>query len=322
MKPSAVETTAKGAPPPNGMQAKPEKIRSSLKNVKKDIGKPEKYKYKPLTGKVFYLDIPSNVISEKIGRDLKELGGRVESFLSKDISYLVSNKKEAKFAPSLGQISPVPSPESAHNGGNSSPHPSNRKDRHDRSSFKIGDTVGMSRGKSLVEKAIKEQDLIPSGSILSNALNWGVKILHIDDVKNYIEQKKKELYLIKRAGSSFKDVGKQITAQKSRSRLKNPFVKVEDRSCHYRPFYLQLPSFPVLNYCVPKPYSPFEVDRKHPSGQKQTQPKQSPFFGHTDAYIQKCGLVLSVWVSIRYFFPFWHWFLLCPHLGCHPKQNK
>ncbi|XP_061202070.1 protein DBF4 homolog A isoform X2 [Neopsephotus bourkii] len=273
MKPSAVEAADKGARPSDGMQAKSEKIKSSLRNVK-DTGKPEKLKYKPLTGKVFYLDIPSNVISEKIGKDLKELGGRVESFLSKDISYLVSNKKEAKFAPSLGQISPVPSPESAGNGGNSSPHPSNRKDRHDGSSFKIVDTVRMSRGKSLVEKAIKEQDLIPSGSILSNALSWGVKILHIDDVKNYIEQKKKELYLIKRAGSSSKDVGKQVTAQKPRSRLKDPFVKVEDRSRLYRPFYLQLPIFPVLNYCVPKPYSPFEVDKKHPSGQKQMQSKQ------------------------------------------------
>uniref|UniRef100_A0A8D0KQB8 Protein DBF4 homolog A n=1 Tax=Strix occidentalis caurina TaxID=311401 RepID=A0A8D0KQB8_STROC len=242
----------------DGMQAKTEKIRSYLKNVKKDTGKPEKLKYKPLAGKVFYLDIPSNVISEKIGKDLKELGGRVESFLSKDISYLVSNKKEAKFAPTLGQISPVPSPESAHNGGNSSPHPSNRKDRHDGSSFKVVDTVGMSRGKSLVEKAIKEQDLIPSGSILSNALSWGVKVLHIDDVKNYIEQKKKELYLIKRADNSFKDVV-------SGSLL---FVKI-----NYRPFYLQLPSFPVLNYCVPKPCSPFEVDKKHHSGQKQTQSK-------------------------------------------------
>ncbi|XP_065522516.1 protein DBF4 homolog A isoform X4 [Lathamus discolor] len=275
MKPNAVEAADKGARPSDGMQAKSEKIRSSLKNVKKDTGKTEKLKYKPLTGKVFYLDIPSNVISEKIGKDLKLLGGRVESFLSKDISYLVSNKKEAKFAPSLGQISPVPSPESAGNGGNSSPHPSNRKDRHDISSFKIVDTVRMSRGKSLVEKAIKEQDLIPSGSILSNALSWGVKILHIDDVKNYIEQKKKELYLIKRAGSSSKDVGKQVTTQKSRTgRLKNPFVKVEDRSRLYRPFYLQLPIFPVLNYCVPKPYSPFEVDKKHPSGQQQTQSKQ------------------------------------------------
>ena len=65
----------------------------------------------------------------------------MESFLSKDISYLVSTKKEAKFAPTLGQISPVPSPESARNGGNSSPHPSNRKDQRDGSSVKIVDTV-------------------------------------------------------------------------------------------------------------------------------------------------------------------------------------
>nr|XP_038030591.1 protein DBF4 homolog A isoform X2 [Anas platyrhynchos] len=266
--------TARAARTPDGMQAKTEKTKSSLKNVKKDVGKPEKLKYKPLTGKVFYLDIPSNVISEKIGKDLKELGGRVESFLSKDISYLVSNKKEAKFAPTLGQISPVPTPESACNGGNSSPHPSNRKDRRDGNSFKTIDTVRMSRGKSLVEKAIREQELIPSGSILSNALSWGVKILHIDDVKHYIEQKKKELYLIKSTGSSLKDVAKQVTTQKSRSRLKNPFVKVEDRSCLYRPFYLQLTTFPVLNYCVPKPYSPFEVDKKLTSGQKQTQSKQ------------------------------------------------
>ncbi|NXY90756.1 DBF4A protein, partial [Alcedo cyanopectus] len=265
MKPSAAAAADKAARPPDGMQAKTEKIKSSQKNVKKDTGKPEKLKYKPLTGKVFYLDIPSNVISEKIGKDLKELGGRVESFLSKDISYLVSNKKEAKFAPALGQISPVPSPESAQTGGNSSPHPSNQKDRHEGSSFKVVDTVCMSRGKSLVEKAIKEQDLIPSGSILSNALSWGVKILHLDDVKNYIEQKKKELCLMKRTVSSVKDLV---------SRLKNPFVKVEDRSRQYRPFYLHLPRFPALNYCVPKPYSPFEVDKKHPYGQKQTQSKQ------------------------------------------------
>ncbi|KFP81161.1 Protein DBF4 A, partial [Acanthisitta chloris] len=257
------------------IQGKPEKLRSSLKNVKKDTGKPEKLKYKPLTGKVFYLDIPSNVISEKIEKDLKELGGRLESFLSKDINYLVTNKKEAKFAQTLGQISPVPSPESAGNGGSGSPHPSNQKDRHDGSSFKIAHTVRMSRGKSLVEKAIKEQDLIPSGSILSNALSWGVKILHIDDVKNYIEQKKRELCLIKRAGSSFKDMGKHVTAQKSKTgRLKKPFIRVEDRSRQYRPFYLQLPSFPLLNYCVSKPYSPFEVDKKYTSSQKQTQSKQ------------------------------------------------
>nr|XP_006119540.1 protein DBF4 homolog A [Pelodiscus sinensis] len=272
MKPSAMKISNKGQVT-RGIQGKTEKNKPSLKTSKKDITKTEKSKYRPLTGKVFYLDIPSNVISEKLETDLKELGGRVEGFLSKDISYLISNKKEAKFAQVLGQISPVPSPGSAHTGGNSSPHPSSRRDRHDGNSFKRVDTVRMSRGKSLVEKAIKEQELIPSGSILSNALSWGVKILHIDEIKNYLEQKKKELYLIKKASVFIKDEGKQCV-QKSKSRLKTPFVKVEDRSCHYRPFYLQFSSFPVLNYSAPKPYSPFDVDKKIASGQKQTQSKQ------------------------------------------------
>uniref|UniRef100_A0A452I7C9 BRCT domain-containing protein n=1 Tax=Gopherus agassizii TaxID=38772 RepID=A0A452I7C9_9SAUR len=126
-------------------QGKTEKNKPSLKTLKKDTTKTEKSKYKPLTGKVFYLDIPSNVISEKLEKDLKELGGRVEGFLSKDISYLISNKKEAKFAQVLGQISPVPSPGSAHTGGNSSPHPSSRRDRHDGNSFKMVDTVSFLR---------------------------------------------------------------------------------------------------------------------------------------------------------------------------------
>ncbi|XP_014458648.1 protein DBF4 homolog A isoform X2 [Alligator mississippiensis] len=274
MRPLAMKISGR-APPPGDMQGKTDKTRPSLRTLKKDAAKPEQSKYKPLYGKVFYLDVPSSVISEKLEKDLKELGGRVEGFLSKDISYLISNKKEAKFAQSLGQISPVPSPESAHYGGNSSLHPSSRRDRDDRSSFKMADTVRVSRGKSLVEKAIKEQELIPSGSILSNALSWGVKILHVDDIKNYIEQKKKEFCLIKKEGTSGKDVGKRCANQKSKTgRLKNPFVKVEDRSCHYRPFYLQLSSFPVLNYSAPKPYSPFEADKKTNASQKQIQSKQ------------------------------------------------
>uniref|UniRef100_A0A8D2ITB4 BRCT domain-containing protein n=1 Tax=Varanus komodoensis TaxID=61221 RepID=A0A8D2ITB4_VARKO len=179
MKPSGLKSSSKGQFPCD-MQGRTERSRPPSKTVKKESTKSDKLKYKPLTGKVFYLDIPSNILSEKIAKDLKELGGRVEGFLSKDISYLISNKKEAKFAQSLVQASPVPSPESVYNGGNSSPHPSSRRDRHDGSSFKMVDTVRMSRGKSLVEKAIKEQELIPSGSILSNALSWGVKILHVD----------------------------------------------------------------------------------------------------------------------------------------------
>ncbi|XP_004676925.1 PREDICTED: protein DBF4 homolog A [Condylura cristata] len=248
------------------IQVKNEKNRPSLKTVKTD-NKPEKSKYKPLWGKVFYIDLPSVTISEKLQKDIKDLGGRVEEFLSKDISYLISNKKEAKFAQTLGRISPIPSPESAYTAETTSPHPS-----HDGSSFKPPDSVCLSRGKLLVEKAIKDHDFIPSSSILSNALSWGVKILHIDDIRYYIEQKKKELYVLKKSSTSIRDAGKRgIGTQKTRTgRLKKPFVKVEDKSQLYRPFYLQLTNMPLINYSIQKPTSPFDVD-KSSSSQKQTQ---------------------------------------------------
>ncbi|XP_021098262.1 protein DBF4 homolog A isoform X2 [Heterocephalus glaber] len=267
-----------------GIQVKNEKNRSSLKSLK-NSSRSEKSKYKPLWGKVFYLDLPSATLSEKLQKDIKDLGGnsrfrkvqhkttpiykRVEEFLSKDISYLISNKKEAKFAQTQSRISPVPSPESAYTAETTSPHPS-----HDGSSFKTPDTMCLSRGKLLVEKAIKDHDLIPSNSILSNALSWGVKIIHIDDIRCYIEQKKKELYLIKKSSTSVRDGGKKvgIGTQKTRRRLKKPFVKVEDMSQFYRPFYLQLTNMPFINYSVQKPCSPFDVD-KPASIQKQAQVK-------------------------------------------------
>ncbi|KAJ8794734.1 hypothetical protein J1605_003043 [Eschrichtius robustus] len=204
---------------------------------------------------------------------------RVEEFLSKDISYLISNKKEAKFAQTLGRISPVPSPEPVYTAETTSPHPS-----HDGSSFKAPDTVCLSRGKLLVEKAIKD---------------------HVN-IRNYIEQKKKELYLLKKSSTSIRDGGKRVSigTQKARSRLKKPFVKVEDISQFqmnymilkyktsnmfsfiikilmylsfysfrlYRPFYLQLTSMPFINYSAQKPSSPFDVD-KPSTTQKQTQVK-------------------------------------------------
>uniref|UniRef100_A0A8C7A6S2 Protein DBF4 homolog A n=1 Tax=Neovison vison TaxID=452646 RepID=A0A8C7A6S2_NEOVI len=245
-----------------GIQVKNEKNRS-LKSMKTD-NKPEKSKYKPLWGKIFYIDLPSITISEKLQKDIQDLGGRVEEFLSKDISYLISNKKEAKFAQTLGRISPVPSPESTYTAETTSPHPS-----HDGSSFKSPDSVCLSRGKLLVEKAIKDHDFIPSNSILSNALSWGVKVLHIDDIRYYIEQKKKELYLLKKSSTSVRDVvyfSCIFFIINNLMYLSFYFFRL------YRPFYLQLTNMPFINYSIQKPSSPFDVD-KPSSIQKQTQVK-------------------------------------------------
>ncbi|XP_052029116.1 protein DBF4 homolog A isoform X2 [Apodemus sylvaticus] len=256
------------APLPGGIQDKNEKNRPSSKSLKTD-NRLEKSKYKPLWGKIFYLDLPSITICEKLQKDIKELGGRVEEFLSKDISYLVSNKKEAKYAQTLGRVSPVPSPDSAYTAETTSPHPS-----HDGSSFKSQDRACLSRGKLLAEKAVKDHDFIPANSILSNALSWGVKILHIDDIRYYIEQKKKALSALKKPSTSGKDVGKKAGTgiQKTRRRLKKPFLKVEDVNRSYRPFYLQLPSMPCINYFLQKPCSPFDIE-KSSNIQKQAQTK-------------------------------------------------
>ncbi|XP_022443897.1 protein DBF4 homolog A isoform X3 [Delphinapterus leucas] len=234
-----------------GIQVKNEKNRPSLKSLKTD--KQEKSKYEPLWGKVFYIDLPSVTISEKLQKDIKDLGGRVEEFLSKDISYLISNKKEAKFAQTLGRISPVPSPESAYTAETTSPHPS-----HDGSSFKSPDTVCLSRGKLLVEKAIKDHDFIPSNSILSNALSWGVKILHIDDIRYYIEQKKKELYLLKKSSTSVRDGGKRkpsspFDVDKPSTTQKETQVKLRIQTdgdkCGGIPVQLQLKEKKKKGYC-------------------------------------------------------------------------
>ncbi|XP_078519717.1 protein DBF4 homolog A [Lissotriton helveticus] len=252
-------------------QGKTGKNQQPQKLEKKLSVKTEDPKCKPLSGKVFYLDLPPNVLSENLEKDIKAFGGTVEGFLSKDISYLISNKKEAKFAHSVRHFSPEGSPEPAQNAGNSLSCPNNKRSGLDRSLQNTLVTARISRGKSLVEKVIKEQEIIPANSVLANALSWGVKVIHVDDVKSYIEQKK-GCANIKKPAPAVKDVGKESNNQKVKSgRLKKPFVKVEDRSRHYRPFYLQLSSFPVVNYSVEKTCSPFDVEKKISTTQKQAQ---------------------------------------------------
>ncbi|XP_005998559.1 protein DBF4 homolog A isoform X2 [Latimeria chalumnae] len=249
------------------------KNKGNLKTLQKATEKTDERKAKPFTGKVFYLDLPSKKNTESLEKDIQEFGGTIERFLSKDISYLISNKRETKFAQTLGRNSPVPSPESAHNGGNSSPHPSSRRGSHDGSSHKTGETAQMSRGKSLVNKVFKEQEFIPTNSILSNALAWGVRIVHVDDIRSYIEKKKKEFCFRKpsattKASGKGNNVSKLVSHEAKGGRLKKPFIKVEDKSRHYRPMYQQLINFPMINYQTQKPCNPFDLDKKN-SGIKE-----------------------------------------------------
>uniref|UniRef100_A0A3Q2PRW2 DBF4-CDC7 kinase regulatory subunit n=1 Tax=Fundulus heteroclitus TaxID=8078 RepID=A0A3Q2PRW2_FUNHE len=227
---------------------------------------------KPLAGKVFYLDLQSNRTAETLESDIKLLGGTVEKFFSKEIKYLVSNKREAKHVHRLRQDSPVPSPDS----GQSSPQPnlhspSNRVDSvKSRSPGQVDKSV-KSRGKSLVERVVKEQGRVQMDRILSNALEWGVKIFFLDDVLAYI-QKKKEVFgnQVSAAASVKSQVRFKMSPVTSfaAGRIAKPFIKVEDSSRHYCPLYLTMPSLPEFNLTTAAPYSPFCVEEKA-SGVKQ-----------------------------------------------------
>ncbi|XP_034468165.1 protein DBF4 homolog A isoform X2 [Hippoglossus hippoglossus] len=233
---------------------------------------------KPFAGKVFYLDLPSNRTAETLEMDIKQLGGIVEKFFSKEIKYLVSNKREARYVQCLRQDSPVPSPDS----GPSSPHPRSNPHRpgshgdnmKSRSQGQT-DTLVTSRGKSLVERVVKEQERIQMNKILSNALDWGVKILYIDDVMAYVKKRKKIVGSQCPATSAAKTNVKPGSAskqgfQKCRGgRIGKPFVKVEDSSRHYRPIYLTMSNMPEFNLKTVPPCSPFSVEDKNSPGNKQ-----------------------------------------------------
>ncbi|XP_029307220.1 protein DBF4 homolog A isoform X1 [Cottoperca gobio] len=240
-------------------QAKPTRV-SSLAQIK------------PLAGKVFYLDLPSNRLAETLESNIKDLGGSVEKFFSKEIRYLVSNKREARYVHCLRQESPVPNPDS----GPSSPHP--RSNQHQPgSNIKSKsqgqtDTFVPSRGKSLVERVVKEQERVKINKILSNALEWGVKIVYIDDILAYIKKRKKRVSsqcpAVKRSVKA-ESAAKQGFQKCKGGRISKPFVKVEDSSRHYRPICLTMPNMPEVNLKTVAPCSPFCVDDKGTPGNKQ-----------------------------------------------------
>uniref|UniRef100_A0A3P9D7H9 Protein DBF4 homolog A n=1 Tax=Maylandia zebra TaxID=106582 RepID=A0A3P9D7H9_9CICH len=234
---------------------------------------------KPFAGKVFYLDLPSNRVAETLESDIKQLGGTVEKFFSKDIKYLVSNKREAKYVNCLRQDSPVPSPDS----GPSSPYPCSNPHRPgshgDIKSRSQGqtDTFVTSRGKFLVERVVKEQERIQVNKILSNALEWGVKILYVDDLMAYVHKKKKIIKSSVPAATVTKLCDKADSAAKQGlekckgGRIGKPFIKVEDSSRHYRPIYLTMSNMPEFNLKTTAPCSPFCPEEKDPPANKQRE---------------------------------------------------
>ncbi|KAB1266588.1 Protein DBF4-like protein B [Camelus dromedarius] len=129
----------------------------------------------PFSGKSFYLDLPAGKNLQFLTGAIQQLGGVIEGFLSKEVSYIVSSRREAKAESSGTSHRGCPSPSKIRVETLPMAHP---KGSHPRPAQKPADSVPLSRGKELLQAAIRNQG--SSSSLLSNARSWGVRILHVD----------------------------------------------------------------------------------------------------------------------------------------------
>ncbi|KAI4533674.1 hypothetical protein MG293_016693 [Ovis ammon polii] len=150
----------------------------------------------PFSGKSFYLDLPAGKNLQFLTGAIQQLGGDesdplsvikglqvIEGFLSKEVSYIVSSRREAKAESSRTSHRGCPSPSEV---TVDTPPVANPKGSRARPAQKAMDPVPLSRGKELLQKAIRNQGSSSGGgsghssSLLSNARSWGVQILHVD----------------------------------------------------------------------------------------------------------------------------------------------
>ncbi|XP_020506866.2 uncharacterized protein dbf4b [Labrus bergylta] len=209
---------------------------------------------KKLEGKTFYMDNLKKRATALLVEAISLLGGGVESFLHKDVSFVVTGSQEG-----LSESKCTESKAGAKDTSDEAPCPimtresvpSNGKQRP----RTPRPTVCGSRGKALLEKAIRNNERLKGSSVLANARSWGVKILYVDDVLLYLKQLTRESF-----SAAPKRPEKTYTKQNAHvvkaAALRTPYLKIEDMSRKYRPLHMQSVSFPTLWYSGR--FSPFE----------------------------------------------------------------
>ncbi|NXK23174.1 DBF4B protein, partial [Arenaria interpres] len=201
-----------------------------------------------------------------------------ESFLSKEVNYVVSSNKEAKRDKARARAEKQ-SNVTSEDAKCVSPVPSTSKGNRTRPHHKPPDTALISRGKELLQKAMKNQDTCGGSSILANARLWGVQILHVDAhfLWSYGSLTSRLCRnVVVRPAAAARRLGSKETRAEDRGKLKPPFLKVEDQSRQFRPFHHQFKTFPDLNFLAPKSSSPFEPLKNLSNSCRASDGEKSP----------------------------------------------
>ncbi|XP_035469420.2 uncharacterized protein dbf4b [Scophthalmus maximus] len=225
---------------------------------------------KKLEGKTFYLDNVKKRSTALLLETISLLGGRIESFLHKDVNFVVTGTEEVV----KGERCVVTKGKSK--GTNEeAQHPSKQRESvlsSDKPQPGTPRPVACgSRGMALLEKAIRNNEQRQGSSVLASARSWGVKILYVDDVLLYLKQLTRERFSMKHKRPERTSTKQQVSPVIKAAALRTPYVKIEDSSRKYKPLHLQSMTFPAL--CYLGRFSPFESPP--PPFEKQTDEGES-----------------------------------------------
>ncbi|XP_039991979.1 uncharacterized protein dbf4b [Xiphias gladius] len=210
---------------------------------------------KQLEGKTFYLDNVKKRSTALLLEAISLLGGRIESFLHKDVNFVVTGGQE-----SLKEERCAVTKGGAKGTNEEDRHPVKRQESVLSSEKQRPGTPRPmacgSRGKALLEKAIRNNERLQGSSVLANARSWGVKILYVDDVLLYLKQLTRESFSMKHKRQERTYTKQQGSHVVKASALRSPYLKIEDLSRKYKPLHIQSMTFPSL--CYLGQFSPFE----------------------------------------------------------------
>ncbi|KAF3704374.1 Protein DBF4 -like protein B Activator of S phase kinase-like protein 1 [Channa argus] len=221
---------------------------------------------KKLEGKTFYLDGVKKHATALLLEAISFLGGRVESFLHKDVSFVVTESLEGVKQEKSTDV------RGTKGTNEETKHPAKQREcvlsnNRQRPATPRPVACG-SRGKALLEKAIRNNERLQVSSVLANARSWGVKILYVNDVVLYLKQLTRESVSVKHKRTE-KTYNKQQSSHVKA--LKSPYLKIEDSSRKYKPLHMQSMTFPSLWYSGR--FGPFETP--HPRFEKRTEQEEN-----------------------------------------------
>ena len=184
---------------------------------------------------MFYLDLRNSLsirLRPQLEVDLGLFGARVEGFLSKEITHVVTDRNDTTSSPGVSLSSPSAS--TSGRKGASSNTPTSR-----------ATPALFSRARALLDRSVskqQEQNTVASDALVV-AKQWGIRVTHLQ----------KLLYIIEKEKGKCDPNRKLLTSDQSvkgprRVRaLEGSFLKVEDTSLMYKPSFKTFKTFPAIN---------------------------------------------------------------------------